>query len=393
MRRVALAASLVASAAVAQVQRADPPPAITVAAHGVERRVPVRADRGYPVVNAAALAGALRLDIGVMQRDAATLSLPGTPVTFTLETAFFRAGGEVYVLANAAYAVADTVFLPLQWVTEFLPRLAAGRISWDASRTRLTLASEDPARPAASAAVPHRRRSVAIDPGHGGPDQGMSGPMGHRPFLLEKDVTLAVSRYLASELERRGINAFLTRTRDTLISLADRGRIAGARGADVFVSLHVNAAEPRWPNARTARGVETYYLAEARTEDARRVARMENESVRFETTVAARRGDPLSFILNDLAQNEHLRESSRLAELVQGAMARVHPGEDRGVKQAGFMVLATTYMPAILVELGFGSNADEARYLTSAAGQRELARAIAEGLERYVAEYERRLAR
>jgi N-acetylmuramoyl-L-alanine amidase len=114
--------------------------------------------------------------------------------------------------------------------------------------------------------------------------------------------------------------------------------------------------------------------------------------VRFETTAKARPGDAMGFILRDLAQNEHLRESSRLAELVQESLGKVHPSESRGVKQAGFMVLATSYMPAILVETGFGSNDAEARYLASQAGQRRLARAIAEGIGKYMAEFERRLA-
>jgi len=231
-----------------------------------------------------------------------------------------------------------------------------------------------------------------LDAGHGGVDVGMTGPIGRSAFLREKDVTLAVARLVGEELERRGVGVVLTRSADTLIALGDRGRIAAARGADMFVSIHVNAANPRWRDAGGARGFETYFLAEAKTEDAERVARMENASVRFETTARAESGDPLSFILRDLAQNEHLRESSRLAELVQGEVGRVHPAESRGVKQAGFMVLATSYMPAILVEIGFGSNDAEARYLTGTAGQRRLARAIADGVERYLAEYERRVA-
>ena len=238
----------------------------------------------------------------------------------------------------------------------------------------------------------HPRRIVAIDAGHGGPDVGMVGPIGARPFLREKDVTLAVARELAAELGRRGVRAVLTRSKDTLIALRDRGRIAGADSADLFMSIHVNAANPRWRDAAGARGFETYFLAEARTEDARRVARMENESVRFETDADAPDGGPLAFILNDLAQNEHLRESSRLAEAVEAQLGRVHPSEGRGVKQAGFAVLATSYMPAVLVEVGFGSNADEARYLMGTAGQRRLARALADAVEGYLAGYERRVA-
>jgi N-acetylmuramoyl-L-alanine amidase len=242
-----------------------------------------------------------------------------------------------------------------------------------------------------AAPAPRRRRVVAIDPGHGGVDPGMQGPLGGRTFLNEKDVTIAVARAVARELEARGIGAVLTRTSDTLINRSDRGRIAGQAGADILVSIHVNAANPGWRNAAQARGFETYFLGEALTEDARRVSRMEEAVVRFETNATAERGDPLRFILNDLAQNEHLRESSRLAQAVQNAVAAVHPGESRGVKQAPFTVLYTSYMPAILIETGFGTNAAEARWLTSAAGQRDLARSIADGIERYLAEYDRRL--
>jgi N-acetylmuramoyl-L-alanine amidase len=220
----------------------------------------------------------------------------------------------------------------------------------------------------------------------------MLGPLGRRTFLREKDVTLAVARDVAEELRRRGVDAVLTRKRDTLIALADRGRVAAAAGAGLFVSIHVNAANPHWRHAEGARGFETYFLAEARTEDARRVEKMENESVRFETDAQAANGDPMRFILNDLAQNEHLRESSQLAAIIEDSLRRVHPAEARGVKQAGFAVLATSYMPAVLVEVGYGSNYAEARFLTSESGQRRLARGIAGAVVGYLAEYDRRLA-
>ena len=127
------------------------------------------------------------------------------------------------------------------------------------------------------------------------------------------------------------------------------------------MSIHVNAANPGWKNPGGARGFETYFLAEAKTEDAQRLADMENSSEQYETSVSVKKGNPLSFILTDMKQNEHLRESSMLAELVQRRLARMHPGPNRGVKQAGFKVLVTAFMPSVLVELGFGSNPAEAR--------------------------------
>jgi N-acetylmuramoyl-L-alanine amidase len=389
MRPLLLAALVLAGASA-------PPAALTVASPRGERRVPVVLERGFPAVAADPLGVVLSMERVASGPGTVSLRVLGRAFDFVLDAAYFRSDGQVYTLAAGPYVARDSLFLPLQWAVEYLPRLLGPRLRYDAARSRLEELSEAAARTAAAAprpAAPRRRRLVAVDPGHGGVDHGMVGPIGVRsPFLREKAVTLAVSRHLVAELESRGIGAVLTRTADTLIALGDRGRIAGDRGADIFVSVHVNAADRRWQRAAQARGFETYILAEARTEDARRVERMENASVRFETTAQAERGDPLSFILRDLAQNEHLRESGQLAELVHGSLGKVHPGDDRGVKQAGFMVLATSYMPAILVEVGFGSNPDEARFLTSAPGQRRIARAIAEGVERYLTEYERRLA-
>jgi N-acetylmuramoyl-L-alanine amidase len=375
------------------------PPVLTVASTRGERSVDVVSERGFPAVAAVPLADVLSLELPASPPGTATVRVLGQPFEFVLEAGYFRFDDRIYTLAAGPYVARDTLFLPLQWIAEYLPRLLGARYRYDPDRARLEELpppvaivgagrADAPTRPSAAS---RRRRLIAVDPGHGGIDDGMSGPLGRSRFLHEKDVTLAVSRALVDELARRGYGTLLTRNRDTLVALGDRGRIAGSAGADLFVSIHVNAANPGWRDASTHRGFETYFLAEARTEDARRLAQMENSSVRFETTARAQRGDPLSYILQDLAQNEHLRESSRLAELVQSSLGAVHPAENRGVKQAGFMVLATSYMPAVLVELGFGSNDAEARYLTSSAGQRALARAIADGVERYLTEYERRV--
>src|SRR5579883_1104719 len=235
-------------------------------------------------------------------------------------------------------------------------------------------------------------RLVVVDAGHGGPDKGMTGPIGARHPVLEKDITLAVALDVGAALRRRGIDVLQTRTRDTLIALSDRGRIANAHHGDLFLSIHVNAANPAWHDPAGARGFETYFLAEARTEDARRVEEMENAAVRFETGANAPQHDPLNFIINDMAQNEHLRESAELADMIQRRLASFHPGPDRGVKQAGFRVLVTAYMPAVLVEIGFGTNAAEAHYLTQPASQRKIADAIAGATAAYLARYERRVS-
>ncbi|MEP6858827.1 MAG: N-acetylmuramoyl-L-alanine amidase, partial [Gemmatimonadales bacterium] len=160
---------------------------------------------------------------------------------------------------------------------------------------------------------------------------------------------------------------------------------------DVFISIHVNAPGYQTAAAARERGFETYFLAEAKTEDERRVQDMENESVKFETGANAPKGDPLSFIINDMAQNEHLRESSDLALTIQNGLIDVHPGPNRGVQQANFAVLRGSYMPAVLVEIGFGSNQSEATFLSDQDNQRALARNIAESVVSYLGHYQSRV--
>lgn len=234
------------------------------------------------------------------------------------------------------------------------------------------------------------RQLVVVDAGHGGPDRGMKGTTTARRQIHEADITLAVAKKLRDALRARGIEVLMTRTTDTLIALRDRGQIANEAQATLFLSIHVNAANPRWRNPRSARGFETYFLSDAKTEDERRVAEMENDADRF-LGGSTETGDPLALVVGDMLQNAHLRESSELAATVQAGMKPVHPSaNDRGVKQAGFAVLIAAHMPAALVEIGFGTNASEATWLASAKGQQSLADAIARSTEKYLADYARR---
>jgi N-acetylmuramoyl-L-alanine amidase len=329
-----------------------------------------------------------------------------------LETgiAAVRVGGEVRQLVSAPLERDKQLFVPLQFVSEILPAFATN-LRWDPSGRQLVVFSFIDHRAIASAADARRgeasanagkrpqtsrsRRSgrhiVVVDAGHGGPDNGMTGPIGGGSAVVEKSVTLAVAKRLGKELQARGVDVVYTRTTDTLIALSDRGRIANKAEADLFLSIHVNAANLGWKDPPAARGFETYFLAEARTEDARRVERMENESVRFETGNDVSRDDPLSYILSDMKQNEHLRESSELADLIQEGLSAMHPGPNRGVKQAGFRVLVTAFMPSVLVEIGFGTNRKEAEFLNSSVKQAAIASAIADAAVQYLRRYERRV--
>jgi N-acetylmuramoyl-L-alanine amidase len=293
------------------------------------------------------------------------------------------------------------VLMPFSFVSDVLPRMVTGLV-YDAARAELRLFSPVAARPPSAAPtrdaavaptpppVRRERRRVIVDAGHGGRDPGMRGPIGARRKIFEKDVTLQVAHALRTILRDRGIDVVMTRSTDTLIALADRGRIANQSKGDLFLSIHVNAANLRWRQPAAARGFETYFLSEAKTEDERRVEEMENEVVKFEVGAETSAGDPLSFIIHDMEQNQHLRESSSLAEIVQQHLARTHPGPNRGVKQAGFRVLLTALMPAVLIEIGFGTNAAEAAYISSPVRQREIATAIADATVDYLNEYERR---
>jgi N-acetylmuramoyl-L-alanine amidase len=405
----------------ATAQPGDPPP-LTVRLGERVRAVPaVTLPQGGAALQADALAQALGGRVVAPQGRADRFRLEVGPAVVE-----FEAGSALAVTATDTVPLAAEVlrrggvtYVPFSVATDLLPRLGAG-VLYDAERTELRRfapvgASRTVAAPAkrsdsGSAALPpappartdnsrvaearlagDRKHVVVVDAGHGGPDRGMVGPLGAGPKVFEKDITLAVSKALRVALEERGIGVVMTRTTDTLIALSDRGKIANQAKGDLFVSIHVNAANPRWTNPGGARGFETYFLAEAKTEDARRVEAMENESIRFETTVDASRDDPLGFIIRDMAQNEHLRESSRLAELIQGGMRQVHPGPSRGVKQAGFRVLVTAFMPAVLVEIGFGTNRAEAAYMNDPARQAQLASQLADAIVRYLAEYERKV--
>lgn len=405
-----------------------PPQVVMIATPRGETSVPITTERGTAAVAASRLGAPLGLTV-VLDGSRVTVGLSGAVFVFQLGAPFVRAGGVVYGLVGEPYVARDTVFLPLHWLADCVPRAVGGRYRWDpASGAEAGRLVELPVASAVAAAAPHGvattpppasstapatapapaplrppgpasapnpitglrlRHTVVIDPGHGGVDPGNPGRY-FPAHLAEKDITLAVGRLLRAELARRGIGASLTRSTDTLIDLADRGAFCKA-DCDLFVSIHVNAM-PEGRRADRVSGVETYFLSDAKTEDQQRVAEMENEAIRFQTGTSSAPTGPLGFILRDLQLNEYLRESAQLAQLVQDSAARIHPGGDRGVQQAGFMVLTTARRPAILVETGFATNRTDGAFLASSLGQHKIASAIAEGIVAYLLEFERKLA-
>jgi N-acetylmuramoyl-L-alanine amidase len=347
------------------------------------------------------------------------LTIEGISFQLSEQVPFARVGADVFPMVGAPFTAGGRLHVPLQLLAELLPRALSGAV-YDPIRAELRIvrstsvtvgppppsaggsvpgtvaaapapATPVPQRPAPRKDAPKRKRVVVVDAGHGGHDPGTSGRSRAGAILIEKDVALAVARMLETELRKRNVEVVMTRSTDVFIPLPQRGKIANDHHGDLFISVHVNASAPRARNAAGARGIETYFLAVAKTEDAQRVADMENASVRFETGAHVAKEDPLSFILNDMAENEHLRESSDLAALIQRRLTTDRPAFDRGVKQGPFRVLVTSYMPAVLVELGYASNVDDATVLLDAAQQRKMAIAIAAAAMDYFAAYDARM--
>jgi N-acetylmuramoyl-L-alanine amidase len=224
--------------------------------------------------------------------------------------------------------------------------------------------------------------TIVIDPGHGGREVGAIGPGG----LMEKDATLAVCRKLADALSNKlKARVVLTRTDDSVVSLDQRTAIANQYHADLFLSVHMNAAI-----VKGAKGSETYFLsADASDELAKKAAELENAASKAAAQTAG--SSDLKLILWDLAQQDYLVESERLAKSIQEEMNGVTGVTGRGVKQAPFKVLVGATMPAALVEVAFITNPEEESKINSDAFQNIVVDALTRAVNRYKTEYETRI--
>jgi N-acetylmuramoyl-L-alanine amidase len=221
-------------------------------------------------------------------------------------------------------------------------------------------------------------RTIVIDPGHGGREVGAVGPNG----VLEKDITLTIARKLAAALSSKvGARVVLTRDDDSVVSLDQRTALANQYKADLFLSVHLNAAV-----VKDAKGSETYFLSlEASDELARKAAEAENVSTTPNPTA------DLNLILWDLAQQAYIEESSRFAQSIQEEMNAATAVANRGVKQAPFKVLVGATMPAALVEVGFISNPEEEAKLQTEVFQTLMVEALTRAVQKYKTDYETRI--
>ena len=412
------------------LQAQDRPILVIEKESGSTSTVTVQFDRGYASVAASVLS-----DIGWSVNDQnGTLVLTAAgeiKVSFRYDSPFFRWDGVVLQMADSPYVTGGLAWLPLQFLTDFLPRRLPGLYDFSSERSLLRAANlellvlDDPialdaeddelesdaesgqselaheleAAPEApfSGAVETTQeeeqvlassyedsRVVVIDAGHGGEDPGALSATGVREKTIALAIALEIEKALSEESD---LEVHMIRDEDRFVDVWARGLTAtewkGERPG-VFLSIHANS----FPARREARGFETYFLSDARTDDERRVSAIENAPLNISApNIDEERLADMDFILRDLRNYEHAHWSESLATLVQNELAEVHPGPNRGVKQGPLAVLTNALMPSVLIEVGFLSNESDLQLLRQKDFHQSSGRAIAEAVIKFLRSY------
>ncbi|HIA12281.1 MAG TPA: N-acetylmuramoyl-L-alanine amidase [Flavobacteriales bacterium] len=228
-----------------------------------------------------------------------------------------------------------------------------------------------------------RLKTVVIDPGHGGKDPGNLGTGKFKTY--EKDVVLAISLKLGKYISENydDINVIYTRQKDEFIGLKERADIANKNKADIFICIHANSNKSSAPY-----GTNTFVMGLNKTQANLELSKRENASILMEDDYVTKYegydpNSPEADIIFSLYQNAYLDQSLEFAAMVQKQFKNRAKRKDRGVKQAGFLVLHQTTMPSILVETGFLTNKEEEKFLNSENGQDYLASAIYRAFKDY----------
>lgn len=226
--------------------------------------------------------------------------------------------------------------------------------------------------------------TVVIDPGHGGRDVGALGRVSK-----EKDINLKVALALGDLIKKNypGIKVVYTRSKDTFVELGRRAAIANTAKADLFISIHTNSTAAG-RKGTTAQGTETFTLGMHRAADNLAVAKRENSVITLETNYEQTYEgfDPSSsesYIIFELMQDQYMASSVDFASMVQKQFATTAKRVNKGVHQAGFLVLREVSMPSVLIELGFINNRQEEKFLASEWGQKQLAKSIYNAFQAY----------
>ena len=233
--------------------------------------------------------------------------------------------------------------------------------------------------------------TVVIDPGHGGRDPGAVGRKGK-----EKNINLNVALKLGNLIQanHKDVRIVYTRQKDVFVTLDKRAQIANNAKADLFISIHTNSVA----RGRTVRGTETYTLGLHRTDDNLEVAKKENSVILIENDYEQRYAgfnpnSAESYIIFEFLQDKNMEKSVDFATQIQRQFKNTAKRIDKGVHQAGFLVLRETTMPGVLVELGYISTPDEERYLLSEAGTSALAKSIYQAFANYKSRHDSPSAR
>lgn len=238
----------------------------------------------------------------------------------------------------------------------------------------------------------YKIKTIVIDAGHGGKDPGTLGKR-----TKEKNITLRVALELGRMIKRNlpGVKVIYTRTTDKFVELYRRAEIANSSKADLFISIHCNSTPRKARNRTKAKGAETYIMGNHVSEANLAIAQRENKSILLEQNYKKNYGgfnpnSPQSYILLAMNQQVHMKHSLNLARKIDWQIRNKVRRKTRGVKQAGFYVLARTAMPSVLVELGFLSNPSEERFLNDSFGQIYMASAIFRAFRSYKRELDAR---
>lgn len=232
--------------------------------------------------------------------------------------------------------------------------------------------------------------TIVIDAGHGGHDPGC---ISYGKDIYEKDICLRIAKKLGNQIQDSmpGVKVVYTRTTDKFVPLWQRAQIANNNNADLFISVHCNAHPEQ-----SLHGTETYVMGLHKTQGNLEVSKRENSAIMLEENYEENKEyggfDPESdeaYIILSLYQSAYRNQSLNLASTFQKTVEAKKIRKNLGVKEAGFLVLWKTAMPAILVETGFLTNPDEKKYLVSDAGQTKIAQSIFESLLEYKAKLEK----
>lgn len=239
--------------------------------------------------------------------------------------------------------------------------------------------------PSVAAAADKTPFTLVIDPGHGGKDAGCEGEL-----INEKTIVLDVAQRLGRIISSTHpeVRQIYTRNDDRFVELNQRAAIANRAKADLFISIHVNSIDRRTKGRQAVHGASVYTLGVDRNEGNLAVAMRENSVIELENDFSEtyQGFDPNStesYIIFELTQNIHQRNSIKLAQNILGELISTASRADKGVRQAGFLVLRATSMPSVLVELDFICNPEAERFLASEEGREQCARAIANAFTAY----------